>query len=122
MDIVIWSIVEVYSAIICASLISIRPLIAKIFPRLFPTTRTTESRSKTRSPAWPGTFGSRISGKFRSNHGTELLSENDTILSNNSKVATKISVADIGSDVELSERNLSFRNAHLEEEFQHRPK
>jgi hypothetical protein len=37
-DVVIWSIVEIYTAMICASLMSIRPLLVKYFPSLFPTT------------------------------------------------------------------------------------
>jgi hypothetical protein len=40
----------------------------------------------------------------------------------NGKVITKASVVDRGSEIELSERGLPFGNAHLEPEFQLRPK
>ena len=119
----VWSIVEVYTAIICASLVSIRPLIAKLIPSLFPTTRATETRSKITSsaPAWPLKVGSRISGRLRSKHGTELVSDDEMTVDENGKVVTKTSVNQ-DSDIELSERGLPFGNAPLEDEFQHRPK
>jgi hypothetical protein len=124
-DLIIWSIIEVYTAIICASLVSIRPLIAKLIPTLFPTTRgTADTKSKTNSstPVWPLKVNSRLSGRLRSNHGTELHSEDEMTVDENGKVVMKASVVESGSDIELGERGLPFGNAHLEPEFQHRPK
>lgn len=103
---------------------SIRPLIANLIPSLFPTTRVSETRSKTASstPAWPLKVGSRISGRLRGKHGTELASEDEITVDEDGKVVAKTSIVNQDSDIELSERGLPFGNAHLEEEFQHRPK
>ena len=129
MDLIIWSIVEVYTAIICASLVSLRPLIAKVIPNLFPTTRATaDSKSRTNSsaPAWPLKVSSRLSGKLRSNNGTELHSDDEMTIDKYGKVTPKASVmnreSEDGSGIELSDGPLPFGNAHLEPEFQYRPK
>jgi hypothetical protein len=44
-DIVIWSEIEMYMAVICACLMCIRPLLLKYFPALFPTTKKSSDRS-----------------------------------------------------------------------------
>jgi hypothetical protein len=123
-DLIIWSIIEVYTAIICASLVSIRPLIAKLIPSLFPATKATETKSKTASssPARPLKVGSRTSARLRSGNGTVLFSDDEVTVDDIGKVFTKASVVDQDSDIELSDRGLPFGNAHLEPEFQHRPK
>lgn len=38
-DVVIWSDIEIYTAIICSCLMCLRPLLRKCFPSLFPPTR-----------------------------------------------------------------------------------
>lgn len=45
-DIVIWSIVEVYTAIICASLIAIRPLLVKHLSSIFPSMGTSRNHPR----------------------------------------------------------------------------
>ena len=100
-------------AIICASLVSLRPLIAKLIPTLFPSTRATaDTKSKTTSsvPVWPLKRGSRLSARLRSNHGAELHSEDeDMTVDKNSKIVTEASVDESVSDIELSERGLPIR-------------
>ncbi|KIN03320.1 hypothetical protein OIDMADRAFT_116962, partial [Oidiodendron maius Zn] len=45
-DLIIWSMIEVYTAIICASLVSFRPLIMKLIPTLFPTSRAKDGHQQ----------------------------------------------------------------------------
>lgn len=46
-DIVVWSIIETYTAVICACLITIRPLLAKYIPSIFRGILVSDT------PSWP---------------------------------------------------------------------
>jgi len=52
-DVLIWSIIEIYTAIICASLMTIKPLVIKYLPGVFSATQNSSSRrSKTFGQSW----------------------------------------------------------------------
>jgi len=52
-DVLIWSIIEIYTAIICASLMTIKPLLTKYLPGVFSATQSSSSRrSKTFGQSW----------------------------------------------------------------------
>jgi hypothetical protein len=52
-DVLIWSGIEIYTAIICSCLLCIRPLLRQCFPSLFPSTRAPESRERSiTNPNW----------------------------------------------------------------------
>lgn len=98
-DVTIWSIIEVYSAVICVCLISIRPLLVKYFPKLFPVT------VPSRTPDWGPSprLSSRLTGKRRSgSRGVELLSESETLRGAKSDM-TK--AAETDTSIELTPSN-----------------
>jgi hypothetical protein len=106
-DLLEWSIIEVSTAIICASLVSIRPLIAKLIPSLFPTTKAADTKNRTASSgivAWPSKESSKVSARIRSGNGTVLLSNDDMIIDGNGRVIAKAVVTNRGNDIELGER------------------
>lgn len=110
-DVVIWSIIECYTAIICACLASIRPLIAKIIPTLFPTTKGTRSKSRnpSRNPSSSRIWQATLSGRLRSGqNATELYSDDDDEMAvdGRSEVGTKATVVD--ADIELRGRVWQF--------------
>ncbi|KAH6714727.1 hypothetical protein BKA61DRAFT_517961 [Leptodontidium sp. MPI-SDFR-AT-0119] len=77
-DIVIWSILETFMAVICASLVCIRPLLVKYLPVIFPVTEVSESRgSDMKSPSWSRRLSLKASSKLRNENGIELLSDDD---------------------------------------------
>jgi hypothetical protein len=100
--------IEVYTAIICASLVSIRPLIAKIFPSLFPTIKRTITNDKTTSstPAWPSKVGMRMSARIRRANATLLDSDDDAV--DDMGEAPRNNPANRDAEIELSERVLQF--------------
>jgi hypothetical protein len=109
-DLLEWSIIEVYTAIICASLVSIRPLIAKLIPSLFPTTKAAYTNNRLASsgvPAWPSKVSSRALARIRSGNGTVLLSDDDMI-DGYGRVVAKAAVMNRGNDIELGEGAESF--------------
>jgi hypothetical protein len=59
-DVVIWSQIETYIALICASLMCIRPLLTRYIPSLFPTTKVDSNSRSYQNPTWGQKFGSRI--------------------------------------------------------------
>jgi hypothetical protein len=50
-DVLLWSVAEVYVAVICACLMCFRPLFIKLLPLLLPNTSLSESKT-TQSQAW----------------------------------------------------------------------
>jgi hypothetical protein len=105
-DLLEWSIIEVYTAIICASLVSIRPLIAKLIPSLFPTTKAAYTNNRLASsgvPAWPSKVSSRALARIRSG----LLSDDDMI-DGYGRLVAKAAVMNRGNDIELGEGAESF--------------
>lgn len=69
----IWSGLEAEAAMITASLMSIRPLLVKVFPSLFPSTHAHEySNSASWRPKEANTLSGRIWGGGRSAAGSEV--------------------------------------------------
>ncbi|PMD24451.1 hypothetical protein NA56DRAFT_740853, partial [Hyaloscypha hepaticicola] len=57
-DVLIWSGIEIYTAIICSCLLCIRPLLRQCFPSLFPSIRAPESRERSiTNPNWAQKVG-----------------------------------------------------------------
>ncbi|KAG4441856.1 hypothetical protein IFR05_002657 [Cadophora sp. M221] len=71
-DVVIWSSIETYTAVICACLMCIRPLIMKYIPGVFPA--TVNSRNNT-NKSWGQKIGSRGQGSRQFGGGIELSGE-----------------------------------------------
>lgn len=69
-DAVIWSVLESFTAIICASLICLRPLIVKLLPASFPTTETSGT-TRTPTPGWAKPINLKLASKLR-NSGNRL--------------------------------------------------
>ena len=74
-DVVIWSVLETFTAIMCASLMCLRPLLVRCLPALFSASKGGAS-TITPNPTW----ASKLASKLRSgNHGVELKSQYDEI-------------------------------------------
>lgn len=56
-DAIIWSVIEVYAAMICACLMTLRPLLAKTMPRLFSNTNRSESGDPSSNNSWIARVG-----------------------------------------------------------------
>jgi hypothetical protein len=77
-DLTIWSIIEVFSAVICSCLISLRPLLVRYFPKLLPVTQHSANFNSAQNPNWNPRLSSKLTGKLQSgNRGVELLSEDE---------------------------------------------
>jgi hypothetical protein len=76
-DVVIWSVIESFTAVICACLMTLRPLIVKYLPAIFPASKLATNRSKGYgNPNWGQGISSKYPNKLRRAHsGVELLSE-----------------------------------------------
>lgn len=76
-DVVIWSIIEVYSAMVCACLVAIRPLLVRCIPSVF---NTVISEDSIETSTWRQRVDSRTisagdaSKYWRQGHGIELRS------------------------------------------------
>jgi hypothetical protein len=71
-DVVIWSVLEVFSAMICACLMAIRPLLAKYMPSIFRSTLAGNS-----NPGYTNSRGNRMDSKtagaqWSRNHGSAI--------------------------------------------------
>ncbi|KFZ02212.1 hypothetical protein V500_00365 [Pseudogymnoascus sp. VKM F-4518 (FW-2643)] len=64
-DPVIWSILESFTAIICASLMCLRPLIVKIVPKSFPSTEMSEATRTPTTPGWAKSINVKLASKMR---------------------------------------------------------
>jgi hypothetical protein len=76
-DVVLWSIIETFTAVICASLMCIRPLLVRILPTVFPMTKASGSRTNTTgNPSWSVKLASKLRNQ---NSGVELLSGDEEV-------------------------------------------
>jgi hypothetical protein len=74
--VIIWSIIEVSTAMICACLMSIRPLLVKWFPSIFPTSTSANSNQYAQNQWRP--HGGKYWNDSPSNNGAvELESKED---------------------------------------------
>jgi hypothetical protein len=74
-DAVIWSVLESFTAVICASLMCLRPLIVKFLPSAFPTTHISDIM-RTPTPGWPRPINVKLASKPRNgNYRFELHSQ-----------------------------------------------
>ncbi|TVY35933.1 hypothetical protein LSUB1_G005757 [Lachnellula subtilissima] len=84
-DPVIWSVFEVYAAIICSSIMTIRPLLVKYFPRTFGSERSTPSNTSF-SASWRTRIGFHQELRpWSNNNGVELLSQENFVEPRNHK-------------------------------------
>ncbi|KFY32527.1 hypothetical protein V493_00117 [Pseudogymnoascus sp. VKM F-4281 (FW-2241)] len=77
-DVILWSVLEDYVAVICASLMCLRPLIVRCFPTLFPTSNNESKNTKnnTQSQGWAQARNSKLASKLGVGaKGYELQSE-----------------------------------------------
>ncbi|KFZ14683.1 hypothetical protein V501_03119 [Pseudogymnoascus sp. VKM F-4519 (FW-2642)] len=74
-DAVIWSVLESFTAVICASLMCLRPLIVKFLRSAFPTTHISDIM-RTPTPGWPRPINVKLASKLRDgNYRFELHSQ-----------------------------------------------
>ncbi|KFY31102.1 hypothetical protein V493_01387 [Pseudogymnoascus sp. VKM F-4281 (FW-2241)] len=66
-DPVIWSILETFTAVICASLICLRPLIVKFLPKSFPTTEMSDTGRTPTTSGWAKSMNVKLTSKLRHN-------------------------------------------------------
>jgi hypothetical protein len=115
-DVVIWSVLETFMSVICASLMCLRPLVVKFMPAIFGS-RGSENKSRnTQNPSWGNGMSFKMASKMRNSNGVELHSEDDEarVLPEKSKVirvqktwVTETSSAKTDKDsLELQERGL----------------
>ncbi|PMD35024.1 hypothetical protein L207DRAFT_497048 [Hyaloscypha variabilis F] len=82
-DVVIWSEVETYTAVMCSCLMCIRPLVLKYLPNIFPTTKASSSQTPYASGhlhnanMWSAKVASRIRAERASRHGIEVLGDEE---------------------------------------------
>jgi hypothetical protein len=115
-DVIIWSVLEVFTGMICASLMCYRPLLLKLLPSVF---LTTKSESKhTQNKSWGQLVSLKLGSKLRTgNNGIELSSLDEESQGRNEKEirvqttwATEITAKDSqdkGSREALGERSQS---------------
>lgn len=73
-DVILWSVLEDYVAVICASLMCLRPLFVRFLPSVFPTSNN-ESKN-TQSQGWGQARNSKLASKLGvGSKGYELQSE-----------------------------------------------
>lgn len=78
-DVVIWSDIETYTAIICSCLMCLRPLLKKCFPSLFPPTRnefqtqTLNEYSNSSTQPFDGSLASTMQPQSRGGNGDDNL-------------------------------------------------
>lgn len=73
-DPVIWSVLEVYSAMICSSLVTVRPLITKYYPGFFNSRHPSQN-----STNFTSSWRTRVSKPWSGNSGIELPSQENFI-------------------------------------------
>jgi hypothetical protein len=89
-DAIIWSVIEVYAAMICACLMTLRPLLAKTMPRLFSNTNRSESGDPSSNKSWIARMGLHGDQKrWGSGHGGVDLESEEDICGDGHKVGQK---------------------------------
>ncbi|KAH6662166.1 hypothetical protein B0J14DRAFT_611015 [Halenospora varia] len=78
-DVVIWSEIEAYAAVICACLITLRPLLLKYFPELFAVNRAREQRDNSTLPSWRVRRSSKLTANLGYPNNVIQLSSVDNI-------------------------------------------
>ena len=110
-DVILWSVLEDYVAVICASLMCLRPLFVRFLPSVFPTSNN-ESKN-TPSQGWAQARNSKLASKLGVGpKGYELQSEDGEakeILGQGIRVqkawTTKSTSGAVTNDEESSERS-----------------
>ena len=75
MDVIIWSVLEVFTGMICASLMCYRPLLVKLLPIVF---QSTKSESKhTQNKSWGALVSLKLGSKLRTGNNRIELSSLD---------------------------------------------
>ncbi|OBT41626.1 hypothetical protein VE00_07847 [Pseudogymnoascus sp. WSF 3629] len=115
-DPVIWSILESFTAVICSSLICLRPLIVKIVPKSFPSTEMSETTRTPTSPGWAKSINVKLTSKLRHSsnrfelhsQGGEGLTTADNVIRVQRSWVTETSPADRAVSVEMKGERSSF--------------
>ncbi|OBT82508.1 hypothetical protein VE02_09759 [Pseudogymnoascus sp. 03VT05] len=119
-DVILWSVLEDYVAIICASLMCFRPLLIRFLPSMLPTTGLSESKN-TGSQAWVHARGnSRLASKLGAGaKGYELHSQDDEAKDRQGKAirVQKTWFTQTSSAEELPERSYSIESHGRSEEL-----
>ncbi|KFY91660.1 hypothetical protein V498_05371 [Pseudogymnoascus sp. VKM F-4517 (FW-2822)] len=123
-DVILWSVLEDYVAIICASLMCFRPLFIRFLPSMLPTAGLSESRN-TGGQAWAQARGdSKLASKLGAGaKGYELNSQDDEAKDKQGKAirVQKTWITQTSSAEELPERNyLTESHGRSEELWQDR--
>lgn len=119
-DVILWSVLEDYVAIICASLMCFRPLFIRFLSLMLPTTGLSESIN-TGSQAWAQARGnSKLASKLGAGaKGYELNSQDDEAKDKEGKAirAQKTWITQTSSTEELPERSYSIESHGRSEEL-----
>jgi len=119
-DVILWSVLEDYVAIICASLMCFRPLFIRFLPSMLPTTGLSESK-RTGSQAWAQARGnSKLASKLGAGaKGYELNSQDDEAKDKQGKAirVQKTWITQTSSAEELPERSYSIDSHGRSEEL-----
>ncbi|KFY95924.1 hypothetical protein V500_02609 [Pseudogymnoascus sp. VKM F-4518 (FW-2643)] len=119
-DVILWSVLEDYVAIICASLMCFRPLFIRFLPSMLPATGLSESKN-TGSQAWAQARGnSKLASKLGAGaKGYELNSQDDEAKDKQGKAirVQKTWITQTSSAEELPERSYSTESHGRSEEL-----
>ncbi|KFX97086.1 hypothetical protein V490_02961 [Pseudogymnoascus sp. VKM F-3557] len=111
-DPVIWSILESFTAVICASLMCLRPLIVKLLPKSFPTTDMSDT-TRTPTPGWAKSINVKLASKMRHSsnrfelhsQGGDGLGASDNVIRVQKSWVTETSPAGTAESVEMKGRS-----------------
>ncbi|OBT72177.1 hypothetical protein VF21_10540 [Pseudogymnoascus sp. 05NY08] len=112
-DPVIWSILESFTAVICSSLICLRPLIVKIVPKSFPSTEMSDATRTPTTPGWAKSINVKLASKMRHSsnrfelhsQGGEGLTAADNVIRVQKSWVTETSPADRAASLEMKGRS-----------------
>ncbi|KFY78628.1 hypothetical protein V499_02254 [Pseudogymnoascus sp. VKM F-103] len=112
-DPVIWSILESFTAVICSSLICLRPLIVKIIPKSFPSTEMSEATRTPTTPGWAKSINVKLASKMRHtsnrfelhSQGGDGLTAADNVIRVEKSWVTETSPADRAASLEMKGRS-----------------
>ncbi|OBT61625.1 hypothetical protein VE03_08860 [Pseudogymnoascus sp. 23342-1-I1] len=112
-DPVIWSILESFTAVICACLICLRPLIVKIMPKSFPSSEMSEATRTPTTPGWAKSINVKLASTMRRNsnrfelhsQGGEGLTAADNVIRVQKSWVTETSPAARAESLEMKGRS-----------------
>lgn len=78
-DVIIWSEIEAYVAVICACIITLRALLLKYFTGVFAESGARETRSDSTLPSWRVRRGSKLAVSFGYTNNIVELSSRDNL-------------------------------------------